>query len=445
MSDDPTPIRPRTRTLNGWLWKLLFALAVLVMTACVSNTFLPAERAITRGMFGHDFLAFYSAGRMVHDDRAAEMYDLDAMAGLQRSIVAKADLEMDAAVAPWWNPPHVALLFAPISVLSFGSALTLWNTIGALCLVLTAMLLLTVIRDESAKRSHWLLVPAALLIAPPTIQALGHGQNTPVSMLLLTLTVLAWRAREPIWAGVLCSLLCYKPQLAAVVFAALTLTLGWRVMMGMLIGGVPQLLLIVTKLPGSLTNYLDQLPRNLEQIQFAQPYVWHRHSTLNGFFRFMLQGNAPGDTYVWVTLLSATCAILIGVAVVYVWWKRRATMSDDVMLDRFIALTILAMPLVMPFYFDYDLLLLMVAAALIGRERLAVADHSIATRLLVGCGTLLFAWSMFNPAFSESTGISLTVPLLCIIVALQARRCLTDFTPLASIALPTRSEQRLAA
>ncbi len=431
--------------LASRLWKLLFGLLMIVITVAIANCFLPADRAITKGMFGHDFLAFYSAGKLVHEDRAAELYDIDALTRVQHSIASKSDLEMNAPLAPWWNPPHVALLFSPLTELSFGSALTLWTIFGVLCLAITALLLATVIRDTSNLKIHWLLVPAAILLAPPTLQAFGHGQNTPLSLLLLTLTVLAWRAREPIWAGLFCSLLCYKPQLAAVTFVALTLTLGWRVWVGAIVGGVPTLLLTVTRLPGSISDFLDQVPRNLTQIQFGQPYVWHRHSTLNGFFRFTLQGNPPGETYFWITAISAACALLIGLAIAYVWWKRRSDMRDEIVFDRFISLVILAMPLLMPFYFDYDLLLLIVPAVLIGRERLECSDTSAVTRWMVLAGSALFAWTMFNPPIAESTGFSLTVPLLCIVVALQARRCLAIEHVAESISLTHRKEQRLAA
>ena len=64
---------------------------------------------------------------------------------------------------------------------------------------------------------------------------------------------------------------------------------------------------------------------------------------------------------------------------------------------------------------------------------------------LVIVGSLLFAWTMFNPAVSEAAGISLTVPLLAIVVALQAKRCLTDLPDSPAIPLHRPLEQRLAA
>jgi hypothetical protein len=443
MGSDNLVLRPAP--LAGRLWKLLFAIAVVFVTVAIANCFLPADRAISRGMFGHDFLAFYSAGKLVRDGRAAELYDLDAMTAVQQQIASSADLELSSTLAPYWNPPHVALLVSPLAEFSFGSALLLWTAFGVLCLVFTALMLAALVRESTTLKSHWLLVPAAMLLAPPTLQAFGHGQNTPLSLLLLTLTVLSWRAREPIWAGLCCSLLFYKPQLAAVIVVSLSLTLGWRVWVGMLVGGVPQLLLTVTRLPGSLSDYLQQLPRNLELVQFAQPYVWHRHSTLNGFFRFVFQGNAPGQTLLWITALSTTCALLIGVAIAYVWWRKRGEMHNALTSDRFIALVILAMPLLMPFYFDYDLLLLIVPGILIGIERLESRDTSSTSRWLTITGCVLFVWTMFNPPIAEAFGISLTVPLLCIVVALQAKRCLLPIDNQLSLPLSLRTQERLAA
>jgi hypothetical protein len=339
----------------------------------------------------------------------------------------------------------VAWAFSFLSALPFGPALALWTGLGLACLALSAILLCTLIREASGRPAHWLLVPAMLLVAPPTIQALGHGQNTPFSLLLLTITVLAWRAREPLWAGLACSLLFYKPQLATIVFFALTLTLGWRVWIGMLVGGVPQLLLTVSKLPGTLAEFFSQVPHNLGQIQFAQPYLWHRHATLNGFFRFLLQGNGAGETASWIGALSVACMLLVGAAVVFVWWRRRDDLQDPRSLDRFIALVILSMPLLMPFFFDYDLLLLIVAGVLVARERLETSDHTPAMRRLVIVGVSLYAWTLVNPALAEVTGISLTVPLLCAAVALQARRCCVEPEPSSPLRLPASRGERLAA
>lgn len=423
----------------------MFAMAVLFVTVAIINCFLPADRAISRGLFGHDFLAFYSAGKLVNEGHSDQIYSLHTLASVQQEVASQAGLEMSAEVAPYWNPPHVALLFAPITDWSFGTALAMWTAISLACLGLSAVLLSAIVREQSQLKSHGLLVLAALFLAPATIQALGHGQNTPLSLLLLTLTVFAWRAREPLWAGLCCALLFYKPQLAAIVFIALSLTLGWRVWIGALVGGVPQLLLTVTKLPGAISDFLYQVPRNLEQIQFGQPYLWHRHSTLNGFFRFVLQGNAPGETALWITALSALCAILVGVAVLGVWWRQRGEMGDDVVLDRYIALVILSMPLLMPFYFDYDLLLLTVAGVLVARERLEYTDVTSPTRWLVLTGTCLYVWTLLNPPLAEATGISLTVPLLCIVVALQAKRCLTMPQDEESLPLTIETQERLAA
>lgn len=427
------------------LWKLLFALGLIVITIAIANCFLPADKAISRGQFGHDFLAFYSAGKLVRDDNAAALYDLDLLAAEQRQIASKARLELTAPIAPYWNPPHVALLFSALSELSFNSALLLWTVFGVFCLTTSALLLIAIVRDSTALRSEWLLVPAAMLVAPPLIQALGHGQNTPLSLLLLTLTVLAWRAHEPIWAGLCCALLFYKPQLAAVMFVALSLTLGWRVWVGTFVGGLPQLLLTVTRLPGSLGDYFEHMGRNLHAIQFDQPYLWHRHVTLNGFFRFTFQGNGAGETHWWLTVASSLAALAIVSAIGWVWWRSRSELNNAAVLDRFISLTILSMPLLMPFYFDYDLLLLIIPAVLIANERLVNRDSSPATSWLTVAGCVLYAWTMFNPPVAEVTGVSLTVPLLASVVALQAKRCVT---PLSQSALPiniARSPERLAA
>jgi hypothetical protein len=89
--------------------------------------------------------------------------------------------------------------------------------------------------------------------------------------------------------------------------------------------------------------------------------------------------------------------------------------------DRLIAATIAAMPLLMPFYFDYDLLLLAVPLTLYAAERLrqpALPGDVWLTRGWVA----LFFWMFVNPAFAMHTHVNVTVILLSAVATMQIRR-----------------------
>lgn len=427
MSDSPSTPSPRWPA-SRQLWTLGGAIGVFTLTLACANAFLAPDRRLGLDAFGQDFMAFYSAGRTALVGRGAELYDFVALAATQHAIADRAGVTMAAPIAPWWNPPHVALAFAPLAMLPFRAALIAWTLIGLACLVAASVPLSRIVGEASPLRRHRWLVPAMLVACPATLQAIGHGQNTLVSMLVMTLVVAAWRARAEAAAGIACAMLFYKPQLAAIVALGLVATLGWRVIVGLMIGGIPQLLATLTQLPGALDAFVTRSAANLREIQLAQPYLWHRHATINGFLRHMLQGNAPGETALWITLLAGLGMFAVAAALTFAWWRSREAIADGdaIALDRFIAAVILATPLLVPFFFDYDLLLLTIAGVLVGREVLAEPDPSRSFAWQRRLSLLAFAWVMVNPTLAETRGINLTVPLLVAIFALHVRRCVRE-------------------
>ena len=433
----PSPRWPACRQL----WTVGGAVGLFTLVVAAGNAFQSPERRLGLDAFGQDFMAFYSAGKLALAGRGSELYDFVALAQAQHAIADRAGVTMAATVAPWWNPPHVALAFAPLAMLPLRAALLVWTLVGLACLAAATVLLSRIVGEASPLRRHRWLAPALIVACPATLQAIGHGQNTLVSMLLMTLVVLAWRARAAMPAGVACALLFYKPQLAAIVAVGLVATLGWRVVVGLLIGGIPQLLATLTQLPGALDAFLARSAANLRDIQIAQPYLWHRHATINAWLRHVLQGNAAGETATWIALLAGVGMLTVAVALAFAWWRSRDAIAagDVVALDRFIAAVILATPLLVPFFFDYDLLLLTIAGVLVARETLADPDASPAFAWQRRLSLVAFVWLMVNPTLAETRGINLTVPLLVAIFALHAGRCIRDDVIDAEIATPAEA------
>jgi hypothetical protein len=103
----------------------------------------------------------------------------------------------------------------------------------------------------------------------------------------------------------------------------------------------------------------------------------------------------------------------------------------------------------MPFYFDYDLLLLAVPAVLLAAEMLqrknvATGPLPAADRWLLLAWPALYAWLMVNADVAEKTRVNLAVPLLVAVAALSIARALrvekdgaverTDAPPMAKAA-----------
>jgi hypothetical protein len=419
----------RSNSPRRRLWLAGSAMALFLVTLLIGNLCIPRDKAVTREMIGHDFLAFYTAGALVRQGQYRNLYNLDVVRDAEQSTAHTAGLEVGKSFGPWWNPPFYALPFAPLSRLPYPVALSVWRCINLAALAgALALLAWMVASSAGAGPGVWGLVPLLVLVSMPFVQALSHGQNTFTSLLLLAATVAVWRRGRGVWAGLIGGLLFYKPQLAAVVAAAMVIDLGPAALVGLGVSGLSLLVLTVLILPESLSDYVHQLPANVHWMQVEHAYLWERHVTLKAFWRLLLQGRAAGEASAMVQALTdASLAALVGLFAV-VWWRlkrRREIACEDrrVQRDRWIAATICAMPLLMPFYFDYDLLLLTIPATLYAAERVRRPElHRHADTWLSSAWIVLFFWLFVNPAVGMHTHVNVTVILLSSVATMHVLR-----------------------
>jgi hypothetical protein len=411
------------------------AIAIFIGTLLVALIFTPSDPH-DRGKVGLDFIAFYTAGNFVRDGRSADLYDIAKVHQFQGELAKRNGVDLGAAVGPWWNPPFYAWVFVPIAKLPYPDALRTWVWFNIACAGISAILLCRIIATAAPKREDfgdmkiasgtgrmpvamsqvgggwktWLLVPVLMALSTPFIHALSHGQNTCTSLLLLTVVVVFWRKEKALAAGIVAGLLFYKPQLAAALGLVLVVSLGWRSLLGMGITGA--ILLVATlALPGSLHDFLVQMPRNIHYVQCDVPYMWDRHVTFKAFWRLLLQGTAAGEPRIAVTVLSTLCSGAVAAGLF--WGASRVKISSRIneeadaaglvdtatRRDRLIAATIAATPLLMPFYFDYDQLLLVIPAVLLGADFLR-RDRSMpiprADVWLMRIWPMQYVWMMLN-------------------------------------------------
>jgi hypothetical protein len=245
-----------------------------------------------------------------------------------------------------------------------------------------------------------------------------------------------------------CGLLFYKPQLAAVVAAMLVLNLGPRACLGLIAAAGTWLVVMAATMPGVFLNYLIRLPLNLRYMQIDQAYLWERHVTLKAFWRLLFQGREAGEITGVVWLLSVTSVGLVAFGLLGAWWRTRKPGIDDVWTcetrsaarDRLIVATIVAMPLLMPFYFDYDLLLLAVPAILLAGEISIQPPGSRLDslhRMLVGAWIALYLWLTVNPGLASASGVNVTVVLLSTVCALSILRACRMGIRTSSLFVPT--------
>ena len=166
-------------------------------------------------------------------------------------------------------------------------------------------------------------------------------------------------------------------------------------------------------MPGAMHEWSQRLPAILKYMQIEHRYMWERHVTLKAFWRLLLQGYEVGtSTHLAIGLWAASAgALAFGLTIGVV---RNVIRNQDK--DRMIAATIVAMPLLMPFYFDYDLLLLAVAAVLLAADRMRVRGSHVPVqgldRAIVGAWVVLFVWMFANPFVAGQTHVNGTVLVL---------------------------------
>ncbi len=403
---------------------------------------MPAGPHHREGSVGTDFIAFYTAGVFVSEGRARSLYDLHAIAQYQHALAQQNGDDLGQAIGPWWNPPYYAWLFVPLAKFSYLAALKLWLGFDLVCAAIAVTILVSWVRRASRSGpATWALVPVLIAISTPFIQSLTHAQNTCTSLLLLTLVVAAWRNERPLLAGLLLGALAYKPQLVALVAVVMTICLGWRVLAGLAITGASLLAVNVWTLPGTIGDYQHRLPINLHFVLLETPYLWDRHVTFRAFWRLLFQGYATGESSLVTWIAASVCSIGLGAFLFSAALRTRAAPAHLIRngrrFDRLIAATIVSTPLLMPFYFDYDQLLLAIPAVLFAIEVLEqheprgqVLPLQLRRSMVIGIWSIWYGWLMINPDVASLTRFNGTVVLLSAVSLMLIGRAMQATTAL---------------
>jgi hypothetical protein len=401
------------------LWTGWAALALLIAILIASNVLAQPNQAISHRDLGLDFVAFYRAGVLVRTGRTDELYDLESTRQFDRDLAVREQLSLGDKFGPFLNPPLFAWIYAPLTRLGYDDAVFAWTLISAGCFAAAMWLLMRMI--PSTAWQHFVLVPALAATSLPFLQTLGHAQNCCLSLLIASAAVTAWRKGYALAAGMVGALLIYKPQLAAVVLIGMTISLGWRAAAGACITCIAFCTANIVTLPGTLSQYIRRIGPDVHYMMATHPYIWARHVTFRAFWQVLLNRANPGANSAITIYLSIACTAALGMTLLIFVWRSRAIVCRD----RVIAAVIATAPLLMPYYLDYDLLLLAIPATLlaaetVGREpaRWVLSRDRWLVRLWIGLYLLL----LINPGLTGTIHCNLAVPLLAAIATISILR-----------------------
>lgn len=361
MSQPTIPTRPRADRLAK---AVLLALAVAVGMAVLSGAGL-GEGAADGARLGGDYPAFHAAGSI------AAAGDFDALYDPVRQEREQLGLGIDGYLA-FAYPPHVAVAYAPLSMLGFRIGYLVHTVLmsGALLLALTILR-----RPVPFIADNFWPVTAAAFTFLPLFTAIGGGQNTALTVLLLAAFWRGLHDDSPVLSGVAAGLMLFRPQYGVPLVGVLILSRNVRSAgVAAAVGAATWLATVPLLGVGWVSTWVEQV------LPFAE-----RDAEVNAANSISILGFLQA-----VLGAESTPALLLGglgalavIGVVAAAWIR----VDDTTLEDRMALTALGLLLMSPHTMFYDAGVLVVGAVSLfagaGAGAGAVVDRSAAIRFAV--------------------------------------------------------------
>ena len=311
-----------------------------------------------RPQLGDDLINYWSGARFAASGRAAQAYDHDLFFRFQQTVIGHG-----AHFKIYGYPPPLMLLTRPLAALPFLPALALWSAAGV---ALAAALL--------ARLVGWRLALLASVGAPAAFLNLLSGQNGYFTAALLAGGLLLLD-RRPLLSGALLGLLAVKPQMALLLPIALIAGRRWKTLAAAAASAafVVDLSVMLYGVEPWL-GFLDQMAYQRQLMELPHDDWFHRMPTVFAVLR--LAGGSVAAAYA-AQLVS--CALAVG-AVILAWRSRAA-------IEIKAAALAVAMFLATPYAWDYDMIVLLFAAAWLARDgrraALSSSEKIAAAALLV--------------------------------------------------------------
>lgn len=325
----------------------LIAGAALWLTWLVSISFGEGIFDLADQIIGTDYIQFYSAGLTLRLRNADQLYDFEYQKELQESL-AGATLD---SIHAFITPPFLAWLYLPFSIFPYMLSFLLWSVLSLAALWLSFIWLRL---ENPARKYLWALSWF------PVFASISFGQNSLLSLAILSLTYYFWIANRRLAAGIVLSLLLYKPQLLLGVglLWILEWRRDWKALLGLGLSSGVITSLSFWLLPIASQDYLVISRTILPRLQTVEGFpLWHAH-TLRAFFLLLFPGQITLSYLFWI--LISTIAVI---AFIRFWLVYRG--NQPLLYAGAICLTVLVTPHAM----IYDWVLLLIPAVLLWENK----------------------------------------------------------------------------
>jgi hypothetical protein len=308
------------------------------MTACVLSVsaavlfISPGDRYLTGELKGGDFIHFYTLGHLAFQRVYPGVTDSESMYSRQVQLLPASSTEHYLPV----YPPQAGILFAPLSLLPYKAAFTLWMLV--VMITYGAIVSVSWKSVQDALRDRVFVAVAAVAFPPIWFLAL-NGQTTILALLAFFFGWLALKSNRKFLAGLAFGLLSIKPQFALVLACVVLLTAQWRILLGGLCSVGIQFSAVVWMFGiQALSTYIATIKTIRHLHELLEPKPWRMHSlrTIT-----TLIPDTPA-LLLWLLMSAIVVAVVVSV------WRIRTDHSAG------FGLTVLGSALVSPHLFVYD-------------------------------------------------------------------------------------------
>jgi hypothetical protein len=348
-----------------------------------------------------DFSEYYTAGQIIRQGLGRQLYDLTVQLNFQ--------LRLAQPHVFYNHPPFEALLFVPFTLLSYRAAYTAWVLLSVGLLTCTAVIVesntnvLSALSRYSRIEADFGLMLLLFMTFAPLTTCLLLGQDSPLLLLIYTLTFVLLRRGNEFWAGCMLAGGLFKFHLIIPFVLILALRRKWPFLKGfMLVGSLLILTSIAVSEPSVLTTYPRLLLLNpiYQQIGgFAPEYM----PNIRGFVHLLLNGRA-----------AVISALLLAGGSLAAMWFAAHNWSDEQFGFSFSA-AVLATMLCSYHLYNYDLTLLLLPISIVCGE-LAGQGPSFFRPMLLAALIALFVPPLHHLLLLHSMYSLMFVPILMLFV-----------------------------
>lgn len=205
-------------------------LAVLLVLALAASL-----RPWPDTLFRVDFISFWTGASIAWEKPGPALMDVEEQRAFQialrRELATTEEMRRATGYFPYYNPPPLALIFVPLTLLPLPWAYVVWSAISLLMMLVAVLLPL---RGCARART---LAPV-LLTFGGVAGTLLEGQVNSLFLLAFSLGLLALTRGRRVTGGALLGILLLKPQYAAPFALVLLVKRRWRELVGMMAVGV---------------------------------------------------------------------------------------------------------------------------------------------------------------------------------------------------------------